>query len=74
MEEGEDFEQSFAPVPSSTAGSMVITLAAANNHHLHAMDITQAFIQENWSDLPEGIRKVYITPPPGVVEPEGTVY
>eukprot|EP00961_Rhodomonas_salina_P218486 2952910-Rhodomonas_salina.1 len=66
MEEGTDYEQSFAPVPSSTAGRVVIALAAANGLHLpsHAMDITQAFIEANWADLPEGIGKVYISPPP----------
>eukprot|EP00961_Rhodomonas_salina_P169644 2285927-Rhodomonas_salina.1 len=32
------------------------------------MDITQAFILANWADLPEGIGKVYISPPPGVEE------
>eukprot|EP00961_Rhodomonas_salina_P288968 3904794-Rhodomonas_salina.1 len=38
------------------------------------MDITQAFIQANWADLPEGIGKVYISPPPGVEEEDGVVY
>eukprot|EP00961_Rhodomonas_salina_P014525 194808-Rhodomonas_salina.1 len=57
MEEGTDYEQSFAPVPCSTAGRTVIALAATNGLHLHAMDITQAFIQANWADLPEGMEK-----------------
>eukprot|EP00961_Rhodomonas_salina_P181772 2453803-Rhodomonas_salina.1 len=38
------------------------------------MDITQAFIQANWADLPEGIGTVYISPPPGVEEEDGVVY
>eukprot|EP00961_Rhodomonas_salina_P011658 156583-Rhodomonas_salina.1 len=74
MEEGTDYEQSFAPVPHSTAGRTVIALAAANCLHLHTMDITQAFIQANWADHPEGIGKVYISPPPGVEEEDGVVY
>eukprot|EP00961_Rhodomonas_salina_P121730 1639139-Rhodomonas_salina.1 len=74
MEEGTDYEQSFAPVPLSTAGRAGIALAAANDLHLHAMDIMQAFIQANWADLPEGIGKVYISPPPGVEEEDGVVY
>eukprot|EP00961_Rhodomonas_salina_P095076 1278973-Rhodomonas_salina.1 len=74
MEEGTNYEQSFAPVPSSTAGRAVIALAAGNGLHLHAMDITQASIQANWADLPKDIGKVYISQPQGVDEDEGIVY
>eukprot|EP00961_Rhodomonas_salina_P061328 823262-Rhodomonas_salina.1 len=74
MEEGTNYEQSFAPVPCSTAGRTVIALAAGNGLHLHAMDITQAFIQANWANLPEDIGKVYISPPPGVDKNTGIVY
>eukprot|EP00961_Rhodomonas_salina_P253433 3425309-Rhodomonas_salina.1 len=38
------------------------------------MDITQAFIQANWADLPKDICKVYISQPPGVDKDEGLVY
>ncbi len=44
MEEGEDFYQAFAPVPLVTAGRVMISLAGANQMHLHSCNITQAFI------------------------------
>ncbi len=74
MEEGEDFKQSFATVPRSTAGRPVIALAAANGRHLLAMDITQACIQACWSDLPEDISSIFIAPPAGFDKAEGVVY
>ena len=37
-------------------------------------DVSQAFIQASWADLPEDIGKIYIRPPEGVQEDEDTVY
>ena len=42
--------------------------------HLHSMDISQAFIQASWSDLPEDIGDIYITPPRGYPEDPDVVY
>ena len=42
MVEGSDFDQAFAPVPRSAVGRTMMALAAANNMHLHAMDVAQA--------------------------------
>eukprot|EP00961_Rhodomonas_salina_P288677 3901355-Rhodomonas_salina.1 len=42
--------------------------------HLHSLDITQAFIQASWSDLPEDIGDIYITPPRGYNEDPDVVY
>eukprot|EP00961_Rhodomonas_salina_P115500 1554753-Rhodomonas_salina.1 len=45
MEQGVDFEDTFAPVPRTTAVHMLMVLEAGNSMHLHSLDITQAFIQ-----------------------------
>ena len=74
MQEGRDFDQAFAPVPRSAVGRTMMAIAAANNMHLHAMDVAQAFIQASWSDLPEDTRTIYITPPEGVDENPDVVY
>ena len=74
MVEGTDYEQAFAPVPRSTVGRTVISVAAANGLHLHALDISQAFIQSSWADLPEVVDTIYVTPPEGVEEDAGIVY
>eukprot|EP00961_Rhodomonas_salina_P211008 2849661-Rhodomonas_salina.1 len=68
MEQGVDFEDTFAPVPRTTAARMLMALAAGNSMHLHSLDITQAFIQASWADLPEKIGDIYITPPKGYYE------
>eukprot|EP00961_Rhodomonas_salina_P299388 3938897-Rhodomonas_salina.1 len=44
MKEGLDYEDSFSPVPHSTVGRLVMSLAAAENLHLHSLDMEQAFI------------------------------
>eukprot|EP00961_Rhodomonas_salina_P292420 3932930-Rhodomonas_salina.1 len=63
MQEGEHYEDAFTPVQRTTAACVLMALAAGNNMHLHSMDISQAFIQASWADLPEDIGKIYIRPP-----------
>eukprot|EP00961_Rhodomonas_salina_P116101 1562773-Rhodomonas_salina.1 len=41
MEQGADFEDTFAPVPRTTAARMLMALAAGNSMQLHSLDITQ---------------------------------
>jgi hypothetical protein len=52
----------------------MLSLAAANNEHLHSVDLTQAFIQAD--KLDEGVNgRIFVTPPPGCEEDEeGVVY
>eukprot|EP00961_Rhodomonas_salina_P128862 1736194-Rhodomonas_salina.1 len=64
MKEGIDFEDAFAPVPHTTVGRLLMSMAAADNLHLHSVDLTQAFIQAD--RIPEGPNgRIFITPPPG---------
>eukprot|EP00961_Rhodomonas_salina_P133878 1801435-Rhodomonas_salina.2 len=55
-------------------GRLLMSMAAAENLHLHSVDLTQAFIQAD--RIPEGPNgRVFITPPPGCEEEEeGVVY
>eukprot|EP00961_Rhodomonas_salina_P093597 1259395-Rhodomonas_salina.1 len=50
MKEGEDFEDSFAPVLHATAGLIIISMAAGMDLELHSCDLTQAFIQADKLD------------------------
>eukprot|EP00961_Rhodomonas_salina_P045692 613541-Rhodomonas_salina.1 len=74
MQEGIDFEDSFAPVQHTTVGRLMMSTAAADNLHLHSIDMTQAFIQAD--KISEGVNgRTFITPPPGCKEDEeGVVY
>lgn len=45
MQKGEDYEESFAPVPHSTISRVMMALSEGNNYHLRSIDLTQAFIQ-----------------------------
>eukprot|EP00961_Rhodomonas_salina_P093577 1259041-Rhodomonas_salina.4 len=74
MKEGLDYDDSFAPVPHTTMGRLMMSTAAADNLHLHSVDMTQAFIQAD--KLDEGVNgRTFITPPPGCEEDEeGVVY
>ena len=73
MKEGEDFDESFAPVPHATSGRIIIALAAADDLELHACDLAQAFIQAE--KLPEGMNgRVFIRPPDGANEDPDVVY
>ena len=69
-----DFIDSFAPVSSATAVRTLISIAAADDLHLHSIDLEQAFIQGAWSALPEGAPTIFIQPPWGWEEEEGVVY
>eukprot|EP00961_Rhodomonas_salina_P044209 593875-Rhodomonas_salina.1 len=67
MKEGEDFEDSFAPVPHATAGCIIISMAAGMDLELHSCDLTQAFIQAD--KLDEGINgRIFISPTQGADE------
>ena len=74
MTEGEDYTDAFAPVPRTTAARLLMALAAGNNMHLHSIDISQAFVQASWDDLPEDIGDIYIRPPRGYPEEAGYVW
>eukprot|EP00961_Rhodomonas_salina_P047595 639514-Rhodomonas_salina.1 len=72
MKEGIDFEDAFAPVLHTTVGRLLMSMAAADNLHLHSVDLTQAFIQAD--RIPEGPNgHIFITPPPGCEEDEEVV-
>eukprot|EP00961_Rhodomonas_salina_P298012 3937720-Rhodomonas_salina.2 len=73
MKEGEDYEDAFSPVPHTTSGRIIISLAAANELELHSCDLSQAFIQAG--KLDEGInRLIFIRPLQGATEDEDIVY
>eukprot|EP00961_Rhodomonas_salina_P009892 133271-Rhodomonas_salina.2 len=50
MQEGEDYEDSFTPVPHATSGCIIISIAAAQDLELHSCDLAQAFIQADKLD------------------------
>eukprot|EP00961_Rhodomonas_salina_P001491 20481-Rhodomonas_salina.1 len=73
MKEGEDYVNSFAPVPHTTSGSIVISLAAAMDLELHSCDLAQAFIQAD--KLDEGVNcRVFICPQQGATDDDCVVY
>eukprot|EP00961_Rhodomonas_salina_P079377 1066685-Rhodomonas_salina.1 len=74
MKQGESYVDAFAPVPRSTAGRVMMSLAAALDLEMHACDLSQAFIQASWADLPEKVPQFFIRPPQGWDEEEGVVY
>eukprot|EP00961_Rhodomonas_salina_P187453 2530669-Rhodomonas_salina.1 len=51
-----------------------MSLAAAMNLEMHCVDLSQAFIQASWADLPEAVPQVFIRPPSGWDEDPGVVY
>eukprot|EP00961_Rhodomonas_salina_P300266 3939633-Rhodomonas_salina.1 len=73
MKEGEDYEDAFAPVPHTTSGRIIISLAAANDLELHSCDLSQAFIQAD--KLDEGVNgQIFIRQQQGAIEDEDIVY
>eukprot|EP00961_Rhodomonas_salina_P217554 2939988-Rhodomonas_salina.1 len=74
MKKGEAYVDAFAPVPSSTAGRILMSIAAALNLEMHCVDFSQAFIQAEWSALPEKAPQFFIQPPSGWDEESGVVY
>eukprot|EP00961_Rhodomonas_salina_P191773 2587836-Rhodomonas_salina.2 len=75
MTQGKDYLDAFAPVPRTTAGRVVMALAAGGCRNIHSLDITQVFIQSEWQCLPEGNpSQIFIHPPDGVTEERGVVY
>eukprot|EP00961_Rhodomonas_salina_P293377 3933707-Rhodomonas_salina.1 len=74
MKKGEAYIDAFAPVPRSTAGQIMMSLAAALDLEMHCVDFSQAFIQADWAALPEKAPQFFIRPPSGWKEEEGVVY
>eukprot|EP00961_Rhodomonas_salina_P180123 2430878-Rhodomonas_salina.3 len=76
MKQGLDYQDAFAPVPHTTIGRMLMSMAAADGLHLplHSGDLTQAFFQAaRLTEGPNG--RIFITPSPGCEEDEeGVVY
>lgn len=73
MKEGEDYEDSFAPVPHATSCRVIIAMAAAMGLEPHACHLAQAFIQTD--KLPEGKNgRVFIRPPSGYPEDDNVVH
>mmetsp|Transcript_61440 Transcript_61440/g.126867 ORF Transcript_61440/g.126867 Transcript_61440/m.126867 type:complete len:213 (-) Transcript_61440:278-916(-) len=56
----------FAPVPRSVVGRILMSMAAAANLEMHCVDLSQAFIQASWADLP-GLRR---RPKPRCTDPD----
>eukprot|EP00961_Rhodomonas_salina_P124307 1675595-Rhodomonas_salina.1 len=65
MEKGDAFFDSFSSTPRAAAMLCVVSTAAAQDMHLHTVDLEQAFIQGHWSSLPEGAPMCFIKQPSG---------
>eukprot|EP00961_Rhodomonas_salina_P192200 2593527-Rhodomonas_salina.2 len=65
MEKGYTFFDSFSSTPRAAAMQCIVSTAAAADMHLHTVDFEQAFIQGDWSSLPEGAPTCFIKPPSG---------
>eukprot|EP00961_Rhodomonas_salina_P012191 164253-Rhodomonas_salina.1 len=74
MKKGEAYVDTFAPVPRSTAGSILMLMAAALDLEMHCVDFSQAFIQADWAVLPEKEQQFFISPPSGWKQEDGVVY
>eukprot|EP00961_Rhodomonas_salina_P214839 2901555-Rhodomonas_salina.1 len=73
MKEGEDFVDSFAPVPHATSGCIVISLAASMDLELHSCNLAQAFIQAD--KLDEGVNCcIFVRPLQGATDDDDVVY
>eukprot|EP00961_Rhodomonas_salina_P030122 405690-Rhodomonas_salina.1 len=71
MKKGEAYIDAFALVPHSTAGRIMMSLAAALDLEMHCVNFSQAFIQADWAALPEQALQFFIWPPLGWKEEEG---
>eukprot|EP00961_Rhodomonas_salina_P264898 3580643-Rhodomonas_salina.1 len=74
MQKGEAYVDAFAPVPHSSAGRILMSIAAALDMEMHCVHFSQAFIQADWAALPETAPQYFIRPPSGWNEEPGVVY
>eukprot|EP00961_Rhodomonas_salina_P094737 1275025-Rhodomonas_salina.1 len=74
MKKGEAYVDAFAQVPCSTAGLIMMSLAAALDLEMHCVDFSQAFIQADWAALLEKVPQFFIRPPSGWKEEDRVVY
>ena len=75
MKKGDNYEDSFAPVPRAAANRVFFSVCTAEDMNSEKIDFTQLFIQGSWKYLPKGEQPdIYIRPPRGVEEDEGIVY
>eukprot|EP00961_Rhodomonas_salina_P134778 1812842-Rhodomonas_salina.1 len=76
MKKGEAYVDTFAPVPHSTAGRILMSMAVALDLEMHCVDFSQVFIQADWAALPENLKaqQFFICPPSGWKEEDGVVY
>eukprot|EP00961_Rhodomonas_salina_P071014 953547-Rhodomonas_salina.1 len=74
MKKGEAYVDTFAPVPHSTTGRIMMSITAAQDLEMHCINFSQAFIQADWALLPEKVPQFFIRPPTGWDEEPGVVY
>ena len=67
QEHGIDYEETFAPVAKMTSIRTIIASAAALKWPLYQMDVKNAFLNGDLSEV------VYMQPPPGISAPDGHV-
>jgi Reverse transcriptase (RNA-dependent DNA polymerase) len=54
---GPDFDQSYAPVADSTVVRVILSIAARENHVVHSLDVSNAFVRAPLAEV------VYVRPP-----------
>jgi Reverse transcriptase (RNA-dependent DNA polymerase) len=54
---GLDFDQSYAPVADSTVVRIILSIAARENHVMHSLDVSNAFVRAPLAEV------VYVPPP-----------
>ena len=61
MKKDVDYNDTFSPIPGSTASRMMISLATSQDWELHSCDFIQVFIQAD--RLPEGVNGRFLSAP-----------